>query len=624
MRKIGETSQAFRSYNTCQYGGRVFHFSHQSWKLTVTEAILGEGMEAAEVRTGVDLAGGIIGCCALGAGMLVMAGNTNSVSAALVNVGEGRLSAGTLQIAALAVSGDVEWRAGPYLCRVSEARALLYFCNQSSMWYCDVVGSGLAMRKLAAQMPTIGGFDSLPLHLSDGLLLVAGSYPTSTSITRIRCGETPLFERVGSIPGQARRWTSLALLGDRLAISFGGYAEASLDDLWVFDLQACRGSRVRKEGAWHHSDEDMPILIQGAHCYLIGGGDRKAVNSISLLALSDLVEDPAVRAAFKASLAPRGRPVGPGGPGGRPRPPAPSADELSRLKLGLAAEQAASRRLSDELAAAKGQASLVPGLQRDLQAARDEIAALRKENRRLREELSGSKSLPGAIQVHLPLGSPPALSLPRKLRIDPAERQKLRNAMDAHEKVLPAATPFAVAYHRAFEAFLGKELLRRILSLRSSVPERAARGAVVGHVFRLIPPGCLLPEGAGALALTRLHSLRFEEKFLDSELARRAGRLCREEVGVGRRVRERAPPAYHSAVALLEESDPLRAEAAHRSTGLLRRSARFSSEARRAGRPGTLAEAIRSLQRLERLKRWQDGEPRGGLPVPWLEAREKP
>lgn len=114
-----------------------------------------------------------------------MAGEEGSVFAALVEVDEGRLSKETVQITTLAVNGDKEWPDQPFLCQVSESWALLYFDSRNSMWYCDVAGRKLTMRKLRTTMPAHWGFRALPIYLSNQKLLVAGAYPESADITLI-------------------------------------------------------------------------------------------------------------------------------------------------------------------------------------------------------------------------------------------------------------------------------------------------------------------------------------------------------------------------------------------------------------------------------------------------------
>jgi len=73
------------------------------------------------------------------------------LSAALVDVEEGPLSESTVHLTELTVEGDEEMEQRlfyPYLCPVSETRALLYFDMQDNMWYCDLKDHILTVKKL--------------------------------------------------------------------------------------------------------------------------------------------------------------------------------------------------------------------------------------------------------------------------------------------------------------------------------------------------------------------------------------------------------------------------------------------------------------------------------------------
>ena len=121
MRKVGEIPGGFVSFNTCQHRGRAFRFSQKEGKLRLAEAILGEEVEVVEVQTALDCKttdDSYITCCPLGGSILVMAGREENVFAALVDVGEGRLSKKTAHITTLTVCGDIEWPGWPFLCQV--------------------------------------------------------------------------------------------------------------------------------------------------------------------------------------------------------------------------------------------------------------------------------------------------------------------------------------------------------------------------------------------------------------------------------------------------------------------------------------------------------------------------
>ena len=160
MRKLGALPRQIASYNTCQHKGRVFHFSQRAAKLRVTEVLLGDRVEFVEVQTDVRCKTSndkVIGCCSLDGRILVMSGRKSDLFAALVNVDEGKLSAETIHVISLKVKGKISWAGVPFLCQVSEDRALLYLNPQRRMWYCDVKGCDINLRKLSTQMPAKGG-----------------------------------------------------------------------------------------------------------------------------------------------------------------------------------------------------------------------------------------------------------------------------------------------------------------------------------------------------------------------------------------------------------------------------------------------------------------------------------
>jgi len=233
-----------------------------------------------------------------------MAGkNKDAVFAGLVDVDEGPLTESTIHVTKLSVEGDIEWAYWPFLCSVSENRAMLFFRMQNSMWYCDVKERTLRMRRLETTMPSYGGFCSLPFCLPNGSLLVVGERLGSDDITLISCGEEPTFDIVGKVPRAKGCYTSLVLVGERFMVGFGGEEDfIFLDNLWTFDLQSHKSSAIAKDGDWHLQDTLVPLVVQDDTLYLIGGENTPFINSISLQALSELIQDIDVQTAFQTSL----------------------------------------------------------------------------------------------------------------------------------------------------------------------------------------------------------------------------------------------------------------------------------------------------------------------------------
>lgn len=235
MKKAGGISRGFASFDTCLFRERAFHFSQNNGKLRVTEVLLSDNSTLANADTNADFLGERLAYCRLGDRILVMSGGEGSISSALVVVDNGGLSTATVHVTALTVEGDREWPGQPFLCQVSENRALLCFGGGNSMWYCDLENTRLIMQKLATQIPAEKGFYTSPIFLPDGKLLVSGAYPNSNNITLISCNAQPSLESIGRIPGAARHMTSCVLLKDRFVVGFGGYSNGVLlDDLWIF------------------------------------------------------------------------------------------------------------------------------------------------------------------------------------------------------------------------------------------------------------------------------------------------------------------------------------------------------------------------------------------------------
>lgn len=273
--------------------------------MIVTEAILGDQVEFVNIDTKMPChvnADVLIGCCALGNRILVMAGSGNDVFAVRVSVRGGKLSRETLCVTALAVEGSVGWTGFPFLCRISESRAFLHFSNNAHMWYCDLVGERVIAKRLAALMPPKWSFFNLPIPISDGKTLVAGAWPPSTNILLLSHGDTLQSKRVGSIPGGARRSVSTVLLKDRFVVGFGGFNWDRFDDMWILDLQTSGCSRVRAKGKWHPKDDLVALAVTGDALYLLGGWATKSAYSISIISFSRLIRDWRVKLAFCSSM----------------------------------------------------------------------------------------------------------------------------------------------------------------------------------------------------------------------------------------------------------------------------------------------------------------------------------
>jgi len=280
----------------------LLFFSAASGKLRVTEVLLGDKAQCVSVTANLkckvdyDL---YLACCSLGQHILIMGGKRGGDSfAVLMDIVEAKRHKSPIQITKPKLKGEMDWSDWPFLSPVSESRALLYFAGRNSMWYCDVTGKTLTRMKLVATMPVNHGFYTVPVRLPSGKLLVAGASPYSNGITAISPDDESGFEKIGEIPGEARRMTSTVLIGEQFLLGFGGWKDGSLADLWIFDLQTHRDSHVRREGNWHPADELVPLVVQDDSVYLVSGEYTSSIHSLSFCALASLVKDLTVRSAF--------------------------------------------------------------------------------------------------------------------------------------------------------------------------------------------------------------------------------------------------------------------------------------------------------------------------------------
>lgn len=549
------------------------------------------------------------------------------ISAALILIDKGKLSKSAIHITALTVQDDTLWSSTPYLCQVSETRALLYLEGQRQLWYCDLTGTNLATQKLEAQMPTISGFCTLPIALPGGELLVQGARPCSKDIWKIVTAGEPQFKTIAQMPGPVRESPSSILIGKRFVLGFGGFStnitasdkknfEPLRDDLWVLDLQTSRGSEVRKDGAWHPESKLTALAIRDNVLYLIG----TRVSYISLASLSNLIQDDDIKSEFSALLAPAAH-----------KPQAPPSEEVTRLKAALAQEKVQSFELATNIARLADRSHfheasttiIISNLRGELSAARREIAALKATIQKLQNRLQRLEPLPGTLVVHLQFKSLPALSFPQRWSIELPRLQRLSGGMKEHQQTFPQRAPLLREYKRIFAPLLSEELPRKVFSLQSSVPVRKCREAVISQVSHTLSPGDDFPSEAGISALARRTPLRIEEKLLDSEAFQKVALVSNQKFVVAPEIKERAPPTYHSIVSLMDSSDPLRIEFSSACAGRLRRVLCATATAVDAGKTRGLSQTIRVLQKLEKLAKTRYGTT-PNVTAPWMDSKEKP
>jgi len=312
MRKVVGDFPIYRSYNTVDHQGRLLHFSSAQRKLCVTEVFFGPWLKTRTISTGVDCKtdGAVfLSCCPFGDRVLVMAGEKGTADffCAFVSIDPGELTRESIHIEEKKVTGWKKYEDVPHLAQISENRVWASFHGSNEIWIGEIKGDEMVMTKHQDHLPIDCGFGAPPLSLPDRRLLVAGGGPPlSRAITLITPGEQFFFKKIGDIPGTGRNCVSAILVAGRFVVGFGGWTllwnlqlkAAAMDDMWIFDLQTCKASPVKKEGEWHPSNSWSILAVRNQDLYVIGGKATPSVHSLSFLALSRLIQHRRVRSAF--------------------------------------------------------------------------------------------------------------------------------------------------------------------------------------------------------------------------------------------------------------------------------------------------------------------------------------
>lgn len=311
MRRLGRPPWSHRNWAAVQHAGRLFDIFQRAGEVWLGEIVLSEEPEFALAGTGLEArprgpgrprgrGPWDIAACSLGSRILVVYGAGQAVSAALLEVGEGRLREEGVRATGLAVEGAPRWGPNPFLAPLSEGRALLGFDQQRGLWRCEVSGGALSLRGLEAALGEGAAFSDLPARLPGGGLLAAVLGPRGPGLGRL-AGEGARLEGVWELPGGDRAGMVPAPLGERFAVGFGGWDGGLRDDLWVFDLRARRASPVARGGEWHPPDFWVLPVARGGALYLCCGA-RRVVSAVSLPELAARVRDRRVRTALRRSL----------------------------------------------------------------------------------------------------------------------------------------------------------------------------------------------------------------------------------------------------------------------------------------------------------------------------------
>lgn len=536
MQNVGATPREVRSYNTCWHGQRVLHFSQIGGRLVVSEVALNQDAGCPEVETAFDCkasSDAYIACCPLSDKVLVMAGNGTEVFAALVNVDEGELTALTLHVVKITVAGSEGWPNCPFLCPVSETRALLSFFGQPDLWHCDLKGTTLQLTKLLAKIPWSHGFCTLPITLQDGSLLVAGANPSSTAITRIVVDGQAWFETIGNIPGDSRWGVSLVALGDRFVIGFGGNSNSLLDTLWILDLQSRGVSTLAKGNAWHPAGSYAVLLTRDDTLYILGGQAQTRISSLPYKVIPSLIQNTEIKAQFQ--------------------------DFLENLHL--------PRKPSPT-----GVLSVISALWEELEESRREAA-------RLRTKLRQATPPPGTALVYLPFVALPCLSLPRgnsRSVMADASGARTQSACLPMEirgglTVKPQIAPLRGDCPKSLRPLLCQAFLRRLSLALRTVPHQVSANAYLSQASVALFPGCCFPDNCRLSRLARFEPCRPWEKLMNSCETRLALWATAHALPMSEGSLALAPPAYGALLSAANSFDPLIEELSHKARGRIRR-----------------------------------------------------
>lgn len=602
MKKVGEVPGCFYSYNTCQHKGRVLNFSLDYGILVVTEALLGEVVGLVKVRMNVSFERGELGCCSLGSQVLVISGSKRetpasgsgryyrpasivyNVSAALVEVGSGELSAYTVHVTKLAIEDwGKEWHGQPFLCPVFSERALLYFDNKPSLWYCDIVRDTLRMSKLSRDMPVSGGFRCVPCFLSSNKLIVAGGDPRSSDIVQISLDGRPSFEQVGYIPGKARSGASIIVLENRFVVGFGGYSGGWLFDLWILDILTHRVSPIQRRGDWHSDCQWAVLAVKNNILYILGGYSSASANSLAFVTFADLIEDSELKSAFKSTF-------------------------LSTLQ------------------------SRIDAFQKDLNMLRKELQSTETELRNTRRELHSTQAelarvTPprGTLITRLRVMDIPTLCFPMKWKISCAGLKELVSGISSHRKTLPQKYPVLLEYQRIFGPFLARGLPRMLLSASASIPAAIAYNYLANQASTLVKPGELYPKNSKISILAKRHPLRQESKLFDSGTSRHAIWVYNHEISAHKDVISFLPPEYTSLLSAINSHDFLAIETAWTVSTKIKRIICVSKFILSAEEVRDIDSQILHLQNCRRLRSMGFSGREDKTPyVPWLDPNETP
>jgi len=310
MRKVGELPWEFWSFNTCEYRGRVFNFApDDQGKLVVNEIFLGEGVEVKEIDTGVacrsrhtDLAS----CCLFDDKIFVVAGENEVADffCAFVTIDPGELTRESIHIEEKRGLGSEDHWHLHSLVQLAKNKVWALFPGSNEIWTAELKGDMVVMTSHSDVLPMDYEFGGPPLRLSSRRFLAVGEGPISTGIIAVTPGEHFSFKEIGDLPREGRYYGATILVAGRFVVRFGGddYATECTDDMWIFDLRTGKASPVANEGEMPPMTYWPFLTVKDDILYIVGGADTRLVHSISLQAISELIQDTDLQSIFQTAL----------------------------------------------------------------------------------------------------------------------------------------------------------------------------------------------------------------------------------------------------------------------------------------------------------------------------------
>jgi len=245
--------------------------------------------------------------CAFGDSLflLVMDKNENFkvVYAATLMVDPKKFGKDNLVVIPYEIGGSYNLSNWVYLCQCSRTELLITCSGQDSWYIVDPSIQPLTLNAMEPKIPSAKGFNSVPVRIGDGRLVVAGSWPPSTDITAIDPRAIEPFQKVGQIPYGPVACTSCTLVANRFLVGFGGKVRECIDKMFVYDTKTAKSSSIAKGGNWHPACQSAAVICKGLTIYIMGGSDCEDSHCIEVASLLPLILNEEMREEFRRHCA---------------------------------------------------------------------------------------------------------------------------------------------------------------------------------------------------------------------------------------------------------------------------------------------------------------------------------